>query len=30
MTSIERIYVRVIVAWVASLAGLYLLQSVFR
>lgn len=30
MTSIQRIYVRVIAAWVASLAGLYLLQTIFR
>jgi len=29
MTSIERTYVRVILAWMISLAGLYLLQRAF-
>jgi hypothetical protein len=30
MTFIQRIYVRVIIAWLASLAGLYLLQVAFN
>jgi hypothetical protein len=29
MTNIERTYIRVIVVWVLSLAGLYLLQVAF-
>ncbi len=29
MTAMERTYVRVIVAWAAALAGLYLLQAYF-